>query len=395
MGVESLRNPAAPMAGTAQGSVLLAAGVLPVMAIVSLVPVLPLLLAEFGTAPGAAYLVPIAVTVPALCVAALSPLAGWLLDRGGRKQMLVAALIGYALVGITPFVLRPLPVLLGARILLGVMEAVVMTAATTLIGDYFTGATRDRWISRQMIVVSLAAIALAALGGVLGETLGSRGPFLLYALGLPVALAAALLLPEPDLRTPGAGPVAWRLDGGVLALLAITFAISLVFYTLFVQIGPLLLESGPASPAMIGGASAALNLGIAVGAMLFQWQKERTGAALLAAGLILSAVGYLGAARSSDFFVVTAWAIVASVGCGLLLPNMLAWTLRSLPASHRGRVTGGWTGAFFLGQFVAPLIATALLPWTGRLAGVLMLYAFASLAAAVVAAIVAARRART
>jgi len=283
-------------------------------------------------------------------------------------------------------------VLLGSRILLGVMEAVVMTAATTLIGDYFTGATRDRWISRQMIVVSLAAIALAAFGGVLGETLGSRGPFLLYALGLPVALAAALLLPEPDLRTPAASAVAWRPDGRVFALLAITFAISLVFYTLFVQIGPLLLESGPASPAMIGGASAALNFGIAVGAMLFQWQKQRTGAVLLAAGLVLSAIGYFGAARSSDFYFVTAWAIVASVGCGVLLPNMLAWTLRALPASHRGRVTGGWTGAFFLGQFVAPLLATALLPWTGRLAGVLTLYAGASVIAALVAGMIAAAR---
>ena len=63
---------------TRHGVVILAASVMPIMAIISLVPVLPLLEREFASVPGSAFLVPMALTIPALCVALFSPLAGWL-----------------------------------------------------------------------------------------------------------------------------------------------------------------------------------------------------------------------------------------------------------------------------------------------------------------------------
>jgi MFS family permease len=373
------------VAGARQGVVLLAAAIMPVMAVVSLVPVLPLLLAEFGQVPGADYLVPMAVTVPALCIALLSPLAGLLIDRVGRKRLMVLALFCYALFGLIPWFMRELPALLAARVLLGATEAVIMTTATTLIADYFEGVQRERWISRQMVVVSLAAIALSGLGGGLGDAFGSRGPFLLYLLGLPIAAAAAVFLFEPERRSAVAAAASGVIGRSIFGLLGITFAISLVFYTLLVQLGPLLEEKLPATPGMIGIASAVLNLGMAIGAATFQWLKQHTGARLLTLGLLLSALGFTGAALAESFALVTAMATLAAVGSGLLLPNMLAWILRGLPASHRGRVTGGWTGAFFLGQFVAPLVATALLPIVGTLAKVLLIYAVGCVLAAVVA----------
>jgi MFS family permease len=372
---------ATTQAGARQGIVLLATAILPVMAVVSLVPVLPLLLAEFSNVPGADYLVPASITVPALFIAILSPVAGLLIDRVGRKRLMVVALVLYAAFGILPWFMQSLQGLLAARILLGATEAVIMTTSTTLIADYFEGEQRERWIARQMVVVSLAAIVLAALGGILGDVFGSRGPFLLYLLGLPAALAAALLLFEPDRRQAMAEKVnvPWREVGG---LLGITLAVALVFYTLLVQLGPLLEEKGPATPGQIGGASAALNLGMAVGAGMFQYLKKHAGQRLLALGLLVTAVGFIGAALGSAFVLVVVMAMVAAVGSGLMLPNMLAWILRGKPASHRGRVTGSWTGAFFLGQFVAPLVATALLPVTGSLGKVLLVYAVACLIAA-------------
>jgi len=76
-------------ATTRHGVILMLAAVMPTMAIIALVPVLPLLLREFADVPGAAVLVPMALTVPALCVALFSPLAGWLSDRLGRKRLLI------------------------------------------------------------------------------------------------------------------------------------------------------------------------------------------------------------------------------------------------------------------------------------------------------------------
>lgn len=89
-------------ATTRHGLILMLAAVMPTMAIIALVPVLPLLLREFADVPGAAVLVPMALTVPALCVALFSPLAGWLSDRLGRKRLLIGALVGYAGFGRSP-----------------------------------------------------------------------------------------------------------------------------------------------------------------------------------------------------------------------------------------------------------------------------------------------------
>ena len=129
-------------ASSRHGVILLLAAVMPPMAIISLVPVLPLLLDEFASVKGSEFLVPIAMTVPALCVALFSPVAGWLSDRVGRKNLLVLALVIYAAIGIVPFFLSDLKQIIAARVGLGVAEAIIMTIATALIGDYFTGKER-------------------------------------------------------------------------------------------------------------------------------------------------------------------------------------------------------------------------------------------------------------
>jgi len=126
------------IAATRHGVVLLAASVMPVMAIISLVPVLPLLMREFAGVAGSEFLVPIALTIPALCVALFSPVAGWLADRIGRKILLVSALVLYAACGIVPWFLDDLFQIIAARIALGMTEAVrdVYSAANALVSFF-------------------------------------------------------------------------------------------------------------------------------------------------------------------------------------------------------------------------------------------------------------------
>lgn len=371
-----------------QGIVLLLASVMPIMAINSLVAVLPLLLKEFGATPGSEFLVPIALTIPALCVALFSPIAGWLSDRIGRKKLLVGALLAYAAAGFLPYFLADLKHIIAARFALGITEAAIMTVATTLIGDYFEGENREKWLAMQVGFGSIAAIFLVAAGGFLGEALGSRGPFLLYIVALPIAAAAAFALFEPAQERPEIGRAALAFPlGKILPLMFVTFGVGLLFYTVIVQLGQILQLAGPTSPAMIGLAGAGANIGMVLGSYLYRRLIERTGPALLALGLAISAAGYVGAVYPPAFAVLAGSAIVACIGCGMLLPNMLAWTMRLLPAEVRGRGTGLWTGAFFFAQFTAPLITTALAKQTDGLRDVLGLYAAIALAGALFAAL--------
>jgi len=358
-----------PQAGTRHGIILLLAAVMPIMAITALIPVLPLLLREFAAVPGSAVFVPIALTVPALRVALFSPLAGWLSDRVGRKRLLVGSLVVYAFLGFLPWFLDDLFAIIGSRVVLGIMEAIIMTLSTALIGDYFEGERRERWIAIQIAVGSLAATVLLAAGGMLGDALGTRGPFLLYLSGLVVALAAALVLYEPakPAKLSGNGVKGARYIAAILPLALVTFGVGIVFYTVLVQIGPILEIAGDVSAGTVGFVGAVVNLGVVAGAVIYKLLSTKTGPALLILGLIIAAAGYAGVGYSSSLFAVAAFAVFACVGTGIMLPNLLSWTMRGLPPTMRGRGMGIWTGSFFLGQFVAPILVSALASQMGGL----------------------------
>lgn len=387
------RHPAARVGQTRHGVIILAASVMPIMAITSLIPVLPLLMREFSGVPGSEFLVPMALTIPALCVALFSPLAGWLSDRVGRKTLLIIALLFYAGFGIIPWFLDNLFQIIGARVALGVTESVIMTVATTLIGDYFDGERREKWIAMQVAIVSLAAIFLIAIGGGLGEAFGSRGPFLLYLLALPVAAAAAAILFEPPARSDRAANSGVGFPyRAVLPLVATTLGVGIVFYTMVVQLGPILGLSGDISPGVIGIIGAMTNIGVGVGTLLFHKMKNIEPSRFLALGLVVAALGYAGAGLSSSLAAIAAFAVLTCIGSGILLPNMLTWTMRRLPADMRGRGTGMWTGAFFLGQFLAPLVAAATMRATQGLANALIAYALVIALAAVATILIPGKR---
>ena len=109
------------------------------------------------------------------------------------------------------------------------------------------------------------------------------------------------------------------------------------------------------------------------------------GPTLLAIGLAVAGLGYAGVALVPSLFVLAAGAILVCFGSGLMLPNMLAWTMRSLPAPMRGRGMGLWTGSFFLAQFLAPLVLAAFTGLAGSLSLALIVYALAAAAGALAA----------
>ncbi|MEP4892270.1 MAG: MFS transporter [Aliiglaciecola sp.] len=373
-------------ATTKHGVILILAAIMPPMAIITLIPILPLLMKEFSDVQGFAFLVPVALTVPALCVALFSPLAGWVSDKMGRKPVLISALLIYALIGLFPYFLTNLTQIIAARIVLGIAEAAIMTVATALIADYFQGKERQRWVSIQIACVSLSAIALIAIGGLLGEFFGSRGPFLLYLVAIPIALCAAFILFEPIKSHKKVSLDAPKLPWlRVFPLLLVTLFVGIVFYTMMVKLGEILALASAVSPAVIGGIGAAANIGMALGSMAFGKFKGASGPRLISIGLTLSAIGYLGAALSETLMATSIAIFIACFGFGMLLPTMLNWILSVLPKNVIGRGTGLWTGAFFLGQFTAPIIVTALQSQIGGLETVLMTYAGLSVLGVVIA----------
>ena len=365
-----------PQANSLHGILIVLAAVMPVMAIISLVPVVPLLEKEFAGVPGSAILVPVALTVPALCLALFSPAAGWIADRVGRKSLLVISLLCYAAIGILPYLLVDLRQIIVARIALGITEAAIMTAATTLIGDYFEGDRRERWLGIQVSAISVAAIILIAVGGALGATLGARGPFLLYLAALPLGLICGFVLFEP-LKTKGFVASKEPFLIGKLVPLAIGgLLLGVLFYVAIVKLSDIVALKVLPNPALLGGVGAVVNMGVVGGAIVFGLLKTRlSGAGLVALAMALMAAGYAASPFTQGLPMTTAAVFAVCLGAGISIPTFVTWVMSLSHPTVRGRGVGFWQGAFFLGQFIAPITAVALSSKLDGFSNALLVYA--------------------
>ena len=89
--------------------------------------------------------------------------------------------------------------------------------------------------------------------------------------------------------------------------------------------------------------------------------------------------------------MIAVGAILTGAGTGLLLPTLLTWAINRLHFEQRGRGTGLWTGALFLGEFLAPLLIAGLGAGTGGLRPALGILAGLAAVLAVVAFLVVPR----
>ncbi|CCK25266.1 MFS transporter component [Streptomyces davaonensis JCM 4913] len=350
-------------------ALLMAGSCLPILGAVLIAPVLPKMRDHFEGVPGADALVPMALTVPALSLALLAPFAGVVVDRLGRKRLLVVATVLYAFLGTAPLWLDSLGAIVVGRALVGVVEAAIMTCCTTLIGDYYSGRQRDRYLALQTMCASISATAFFVLGGAAGAA-GWRAPFWAYAVTLLLAPAMAVLLPRPsaerprDQEAPVRRPFPWRPLAGTCAL---TVFGAVLFYTVQVEMAFLLDDMGVDDSAAIGLAIAASSAATVVGAVVFA-KSGRAPETWLPGVFAVCALGFAVLWLAPNPLVLTLGAVINCFGGGIMLPSLLTLAMSRLDHSDRGRGTGLWTGSFFIGQFLCPLVVLALTAAAGTLA---------------------------
>jgi MFS family permease len=363
---------------------LLLISTLTVMAGATIAPSLPAMRQHFAEVPNADYWVRLVLTVPALFIALGAPIAGAIIDRFGRKRWLALSVLAYGLAGSSGFFLNEIGWILLGRLVLGLSVAGIMTTATTLVADYYLGVARAQFLGLQSAFMGLGGVLFLTLGGYLAD-ISWRLPFLIYTLAWLMLPLVLLVLPEPvrasraealALEATNPEPIPWM-------LLIVTFAIALltqiVFYMIPVQIPFYLQQLSNADASQSGLAIALATLSAASSSLGYQKLKARFSfTALYALAFGFMGVGYVVIGQASRYGLVLVGLAIAGLGLGLFTPNMTVSLTSSTPAALRGRILGGLTTSFFLGQFVSPLVSQPLsqrigLAATYGLAGGLML----------------------
>lgn len=360
-------------AGAWQGILLLAGSCMPVLGSVLITPVLPQLSQHFAKEPAAKILVPMIVAIPALMIAIFAPFAGQIVDRLGRKRLLIGALVLYSLVGTAPVWLEGLTEILVSRVLVGVCEAAIMTVCTTLIVDYFHEEhRRKRYLGLQTVTTTLAATVFIIVGGALGAG-GWHVPFWVYLAGVIIALPMLFSLWEPasdptdaHVTSAAAARVPWR---RILAPVLVTLFGGFSFYVLIIEVSYLVVSSGVSADdtGIIGAVAAGASLATAIGGLLFARMTKVRPTRLLPIAFGLQAVGMIVIGLTAALPGVIVGAVIASFGSGLLLPSLVTWAVSTTTFEDRGRVTGWWTASFYLGQFLTPILMGAITAAVGSL----------------------------
>jgi MFS family permease len=383
--------PDARRAGTTQGLTLLLPVTLTVMGVLVLAPVVPRMIAHFSNVPGASFWIPALLTVPGLCIALFSALAGWLGDRFGRRRLLIIFVFVYAVAGIAPILLNDITAIFVTRIAVGICEAFVLTLSTALIGDFFYGREREKWLAAQTAVASMSAVLLLVLGGLLGNLFGWRGPFAVYA--LTAGLGAALIR---NTWEPGRarGPAAASSHGGrfpfrvMTGICAVTIIASVLFYTTQVQMSTALAALGAGDPASAGLWTALASIGVPFGTVIFWRCAAHPVSRLLVVEFTILGATFAAMSHAGSVPAFVAASALNQIGAGMVLPTLLTWAVRQLPFAMRGRGTGLWQSVFASGQFVSGLAVPAIAQHAGGIVAAFQYLAVPALAAAVLAAIV-------
>jgi MFS family permease len=366
---------------------LMIAASLTVMAAATISPALPGLEHQFAENRTDAFLVRLLVPAPSLAVVLAAPLCGAIADRSGRRRMLLAGLILFASAGSAGLLLPTLPSILASRLVLGIALAMIMTAQSALLGDYFSGKALHAVSSRQVFARNLGGFVFILIAGFLA-TVGPRLPFAVYGLpvlALPFFWRVIVDKPRteraPDIgsASPSNGPQRF------IPLLALGQTIvTVVFFVMPTQLPFFLLSQGEVSPAMTGAALAALMLAGGAAALFYPRVRERVGnAGNWACAFGLMAAGFAMLVTASADIAVFLSCSAIGAGYALATPGFTVLSLAATTPDRRGKTAALLTGSVFLGQFLSPFVSNpAIALWGWRASGLGLATALAAVASA-------------
>lgn len=342
---------------------------------------MPPMRAEYAAVPGIELLSRMMLTLPALFIAISAPFAGWLIDKFGRKKLLLITMALYAVAGTSGYYLDNLFALLAGRALQGIAVAGMMTTVTTLVADYFPpGTARSRFVGTQGAFMALGGMIYIPLGGYLAEV-HWRLPFLLYLIVVPAIPMALAWLPDvnkllglkpnpsnPDQPSPNPAldkPKPVAVPRTIYGVYAVAMFAQITFFMLPVQV-PFLLESLPGVTRGQGGVAIAVTtLFAAVASFGYQYARRWMGFGhVYAFSFTLMAVGFLVIGLSDTYTVLTVGMAIAGLGAGMTSPNHSVWVMELAPPHLRGRLMGGVASAIFMGQFLSPILTQPVAAYT-------------------------------
>jgi MFS family permease len=285
---------------------------------------------------------------------------GWLGDRFGMRRALLASLAGWTVLCVA-MPLVPAPLLAAAGGLGGLCAGGARPLGFALVATALPAERR-----REVIALSRTAINA---GFVLGPPAGALLAGLDFTLVFLVDAATSLLLAVivwrklPASAARGSAAIVhnglWRelaRRREVVVLLVAVVGVDTVYRQLYTSLPLLLHDTG--APAIAYGLIVALNAGVIVlgEAPLAVQLRRRSAPAVIAAGFVLVALGFLAIAAWPALGGAVLAMLVITAGEMLYKPTATAHVVDAAPEGMAGRFTSLYAAASMSGTVLAPAL---------------------------------------
>lgn len=319
-----------------------------------LFPVLPLYVSQRWPEAPVGFVVG-AMAVGLLC---FRPLIGWLIDRWGRKPVLLLGL-GLMMLIAPLYLWSPTPLwLMAVRVVHGISQAAFATASQTLLADLVP-------VQRRTALLGYLAMSNTigfSLGPLLGSLVYGRagfGPVVGLMAGLTLfGVAISLPLPWKTAASSGRAQSASGFPWSVVLRFPVRDATLLFFIGSFLH-GAVVTFL----PLYISQAALFYSLNALVAVLvrfgLGRWGSQISQRWVVGLGILCSGTALMGLALAPQVLIL--WSIVYGLGFGSLFPVLSAIVSLAAPLAVRGRVysvfLAGFDGGMALGGAgVEPLV---------------------------------------
>ncbi len=328
----------------------------------AVIPALPQMATHFANGSDGAMFAQMVMTAPAIFIILATLVSGWLVERAGRRHVMLASLLAYALSGLGLMAAPDATTLIVLRLALGFSAGLVMTCSMSMVADFPEGGERERVLGFASASAAALAVVAQLVGGQLVAALGWRGSFWLYALAVPVLLVAIVGATDVVVAPTRSAAPKPRLYRRLWPIMVLTMILTIGLFMPGIQ-GPfLLVGDGVTAPATIGAVLASYSVAAALVAVFYGVIGRRLS---MQTQIVLACLGMgigclLMAWLHQGALGFTLSCIVIGAGVGLVEPLTVTLALHRTPAVAHTRAVGILLSAVFLGQFLNPIVVNPL-----------------------------------
>lgn len=302
------------------------------------------------------------LTIPAIFVVILSPIAGMFMDKFGKLKFVFPAMVVWTISGVAGFFLNDIYAILVSRAVFGIATAFIMTGASALLGDYYSRGgfnRRENALSWQGFFCAVGGAIFISIAGYV-SSYSWRYPFLVYGLGILITILAYIYLFEPKkFKFYNHTKIETKTNyWQFFPIYFIGFFIMVIYYISPTQLPYYIEDHLGLDPKYIGISMSVSALFYGVFSLSYKYLMKF----ISIKQIYILTLFIVGSSFMLLYFIHSFSAVIFALallgtGGGIMLVNNTAYLFSICPANARARAYGILASFIFLGQFLSPIIS--------------------------------------